>query len=56
VLKEVKDRLELDHRLRENGVDAKLFSGDEARDKAKWVLKQMRLGNLRKKMRPAELR
>lgn len=55
-MKAVKDRLELDKRLRDNGVDAKLFSSDEARDKAKWFLKQVRLGSLRKKIRPEELR
>lgn len=55
-MKDVTDRLELDKRLRDNGVDARLFSSDEARDKAKWVLKQIRMGSLRKRIPPGQLR
>jgi len=52
----IKDRVELDNRLRDTGTDTKLFSSEEAKDKAKWVLKNYRLGNLRKKIDPRELR
>ncbi len=54
MIKKVKDRVELDHRLRANGHKG-LFSSDEARDKAKWVLKNVRLGNDRKRIDPREL-
>lgn len=53
---EVKDRVELDKRLKASGLDAKLFSSDEARDKAKWVLKKMRLGEDRKTIKLSEIR
>lgn len=52
----IRDRVELDKRLKANGVDAKLFSNEEARDKAAWALKNIRLGSLRKRINPAELR
>lgn len=55
-MKEVKDRVELDHRLRANGLDAKLFSSEEARDKARWVLKKLRQGKDDLKIDPRELR
>ena len=55
-MKDVKDRLELDHRLRDNGIDAKLFSSEEARDKAEWVLKKLRQGKDRLRIDPRELR
>lgn len=49
-------RTELDDRLKDNGMDCKLFSNDEAKDKARWVEKQIRLGSYRKKIDPRELR
>lgn len=42
--KKIKNRLELDKRLRGEGQQAPLFKNDEARDKAAWVLKKKRLG------------
>ena len=51
-----KTRLELDARLQGEGMDAKLYSSEESRDKAKWVLKNLRMGNDRKKIAPNELR
>lgn len=55
----VTDRLELDKRLRECGANARLFSSDEARDKAAWALKHMRDGHYRHqrlRIDPTELR
>jgi hypothetical protein len=51
----VRDRVELDKRLRDAGVDGKLFKNDENRDKAAWYLKQVRLGSYRKKINPREM-
>lgn len=52
---EIKNRVELDKRLKSNGYDAGLFKNEEVRDKAEWVLKKARMGG-REKMRPSELR
>ena len=43
-----KNRLELEERLAKEGFKTTLFRDDESRDKAKWILKQQRMGNLRK--------
>ena len=55
-MKEIRDRIELDKRLKAIGQDAKLFSTEEARDKAQWVLKKARLGEDRKRIKLSEIR
>lgn len=46
-----KNRLELDEVLRENGQHSTLFRDGESRERAAWILKQIRMGSDRKTVR-----
>ena len=44
-------RTELDDRLKDQGLDAKLFRDEESKERSRWAEKQLRLGSTRKTVR-----
>jgi hypothetical protein len=53
--KSPKDRLELEHRLRDCGYEPKLYQDDGQREAAEWARKKLRQGKLDATIDPREL-